>query len=305
MALKALAWLLVPALGLAELGGHFYFSAGPPKLDEWRAVRGAVAAIRRNGELIVVAPDWAEPNARAAFGDALMPLSDVARADDSAHVRAVEVSIIGAASPELSSWKPLSEKRVGKFRIRVLANPNPVTISYDFVDHVADATVLDVRGGSEQPCPWNPASRKSAGGLHGDPAFPGMRYQCSGSESHFVGVTVIEDKEWRGRRCLWAMPSPPAVLSIRYHDVPLGRVIRGYGAMPWWTERELHGTPVEMTVLVNGEVAGKYVHRDGDSWKRFEMPIRAGAGTRADVEFRVEAASRAHERQFCFQADTR
>jgi hypothetical protein len=303
MALKALGWLLVPALGLAELGGHFYYSARPPKLDEWRGVRDAVAAVRRSGELVVVAPDWAEPNARHAFGDALMPLSDVARADESARARAIEVSILGASAPELSGWKIVSEKRAGKFRIRVLQNPAPAAVSYDFVDHAADAEVSDVRGGSAVPCPWDPAARKSAGGLHGDPAFPGMRHQCAG-DSHFVGVTVIEDQAWRGRRCLWATPSSAATLSIRYHDVPLGRAIRGYGATPWWVERELRGAPIEVTVLVNGVPAGKYVHRAGDSWKLFEMPVRVGTGTHADVEFRVEGA-RGRERQFCFQADTR
>jgi hypothetical protein len=298
--------LVVPAVGLAELGGHFYFSSRAPSLEEWRAVSSSVRALQKHGELIVVAPDWAEPNARAAFGDSMMPLTDVARPDESTHPSAIEVSIIGDHAPELAGWKLRSEQRQGKFRLRVLENPKPEKPLYDFVDHVADATVVDVRGSSEIPCPWNPSGRKSAGGLHGDPAFPAARHDCGG-EGHFVGVTVVEDQEWRGRRCLWAEPTT-GTLSIRFSGVPVGRVIRGYATLPQWIERELHGQPVEMTVLVGGEPIGHYEHRDGDGWKRFEMavpmPARA-AGPTGVVEFRVSAARGGRERQFCFQADTR
>src|SRR5689334_21143476 len=102
---KAFGWLLVPAFGLLELGAHAYFSSRPPSLAEWSRVKDAVAGMRRSGELVVVAPHWAEPNARSAFGDPLMPIRDVARADESTYARAVEVSIVGASAPELGGWK--------------------------------------------------------------------------------------------------------------------------------------------------------------------------------------------------------
>jgi hypothetical protein len=301
---KALAWLIVPVLGLTELGAHAYFSSRPPAPEEWTAARPSVAALRRKSELIVVAPHWAEPNARAAFGDALMPLADVARADESAYSRAIEVSIIGASAPELRGWKLLEERRAGKLRLRVLENPSPMHPTFDFVDAVPNAAVSDVRKDGESPCPYTTAARRSAGGLHGDPAFPSARHVCSGGEAHFVGVTVVEDAEWRGRRCIWAEPAAGAELTVRYHDVPLGSVLRGYGTLPWWVERELRGTPVEMRILVGGEEVGTYVHRDGEGWRRFEAPLGARAGTRADVEFRI-SSRRPHDRQFCFQADTR
>ena len=79
---KALAWLLVPAVGLVELGAHAYFSSRPPSPDEWKTGKATLAGLRKHGELVVIAPEWAEPNARFAFGDELMPLRDVARADE-------------------------------------------------------------------------------------------------------------------------------------------------------------------------------------------------------------------------------
>jgi len=301
---KALAWLLVPLCGLAELAAQLYFSSRPPKPEDWRVARETVASLRRHGELVVIAPDWAEPNARFAFGDALMPLEDVARADVTARSRVLEVSILGASAPELSRFKLVEERHVGKFRVRVLDNPNAAHVRYDFVDHVADAQVVDVRGPSkETPCEWNPAARREAGGLHGTPAFPSKRHECGGG-GHFVGVTVVEDERWRGRRCLWAEPTSGAVLTIRFHDVPLGKVIRGYATLPWWVERELKGAPVEMTVVVGGQPLGTYEHRDGDGWKLFEMGTGSREGTRSDVEFRI-SSRRPRDRQFCFQADTR
>jgi hypothetical protein len=301
---KALLWLLVPIAGLAELGAHFYFSKRPPRPEEWQGVRDTVAALRQHGELVVAAPAWADPNARFAFGDALMPIQDSARPDESAYARAIEVSIVGARTPELKSWRVVDEQRQGKFRIRVLENPAPVLVLYDFVDHVSDASVADERGGQKNPCPWNPNAYRSAGGLHGDPAFPAQRFDCHGGPERFVGVTVVEDEQWRGRRCLWAEPPQGGELVIEFNDVPIGKVVRGYGTLPWWIERELRGTPVEMTVSVAGQALGTYVHKDGDGWKPFEFATGAHAGTRGSVEFRVRSAQ-ANGRQFCFQADTR
>src|SRR5215471_15950636 len=258
---KAFGWLLVPAFGLLELAAHAYFSSRPPSPEEWATQKDAVAALRRSGELVVVAPHWAEPNARFAFGDALMPVRDVARPDESAYPRALEVSILGATAPELRGWKLVEERRAGKLRLRVLENPAPAHPTFDFVDAVPSASVADVRGdGGESPCPFTTNARRSAGGLHGDPAFPAVRHQCSGAEANFVGVTVVEDEQWRGRRCVWAHPTSGAVLTIRYHDVPLGTVIRGYGTLPWWVERERHGAPVEMSIVVAGDEVGAYEH---------------------------------------------
>jgi len=305
MVLRTLAWLAVPLVGLVELGGHFYFSSRPPKVEDWERANSSFGRIRRPGDLVVIAPDWAEPNARHAFGDALMPVTDVARPDESAYARAVEVSILGASAPELRGWKLVDERRQGKFRYRVLENPAPAKVLYDFVNHVAEATVADVNpSGAVSPCRWNPAAARSAGGLHGDPAFPSKRHECMGGSGRFVGVTVVEDEQWKGRRCLWALPPNQGFVSIRYPNVSLGQVVRGYAALPQWIEREKHGAPVEMEIAVGGEVVGNYVHRDGDGWKPFSFSTGSRAGSVADVEFRV-TSRRPHDRQFCFQADTR
>jgi hypothetical protein len=295
---------VIPLVGLVELAAALHQPRRAPTVEEWHAVRGAVAGLRKADELVVVAPRWAEPNARHAFGDELMPFRDVARPDESAYARAIEVSILGERAPELSGFRSVSERKEGKFVVRVLENPRPARVVYDFLDHVEGATVLDLTPTGEKPCRWNPAAPREAGGLHGTPAFPARRHQCSGASWHFVGVTAVEDEEWRGRRCLWAHPPSGATLVIRFPDVPLGDVVRGYGTLPYWTEREKRGAPVEMEVRAGGVSLGSYTHADGEGWKPFELQLREQARKRADVEFRVRS-SRTQYREFCFQADTR
>jgi hypothetical protein len=304
------AWLAltVPALGLLELAAHFAFARRAPTLDEWRGVRGSVAELRGSQGLVVVAPHWAEPLARHAFGDELMPLDEVARPDESGFARAVEVSLLGRSAPELAGWRSVEERRAGRFRLRVLENPSPVRVLFDFVEHVApphlSAFHAREAGGERQPCAWNPRARVSNGGLGGNPTFPARRFECPGGEYFFVGVTVIDDQhEYRPRRCIWAHPPEHGSLLLRFAAVPLGAVVRGHAGLPWLIHRDGSGTPVELRVRVGGREIGRVLHHDVEGWKRFELPTGA-AGRREDVELEVSSERAAH-RHFCFQADTR
>jgi len=46
------------------------------------------------------------------------------------------------------------------------------------------------------------------------------------------------------------------------------------------------------------------VHRDGEGWRLFVLPLGAHANKKADVEFRI-SSRRSHDRQFCFEVDSR
>src|SRR5688500_9208558 len=136
--------LFVPVFGLAELGAHFYFARRAPSTEEWERVRPLVASWYKPEAAVVIAPYWAEPMARLAFGDELMPLRDVARPDVTRYPETLEVSIMGKRSPELQGWKVVREERRGKFTLRAMQNPSPSVITFDFVDHV-DASAAAVR----------------------------------------------------------------------------------------------------------------------------------------------------------------
>jgi hypothetical protein len=299
---KRLLWLAVPLVGLAELGAHFHFARSAPRIDEWGALREPVAALRQNAELVVVAPGWADPLARQALGDTLMPLSDVARPDETGYARAIEISALGARAPELLGWRTVSEARHGRFTLRTLENPAPARVVFDFVDAVGPEKLAVFEGAA--PCRWNPAAPVSNGALGGNPTFPAQRFMCPGGDWFFAGVTVIDDdREYRPRRCIWAHPAPGGPLRLVFSGVPLGAKIRGFGGMPWLIFRDGQGAPIELEVKVDGRSLGVHVHRDAQGWAPFSFET-GRAGQTASVELEVRSAD-IKDRHFCLQADSR
>jgi hypothetical protein len=303
--LRRYVFLAIPLLGLIELVAHLWSSRRSPPFDAWFEVTSAVREIKRQGDLVVIAPPWADPAARRALGDELMPLRDVARPDVTRYAHAIEVSILGARAEELSGFREIERRKQGQFLIRRLENPAPAKVVYDFVDHVRPPSV-DVRG-TDPPlaCLWSSRAQVVAGGLGGHPTFPAERFECPGGVFFNVGVTVIADEEFRPRRCIWSHPFARGEIVTRFHDVPLGRVIRGHSGMYWIIERENRGAPISLTVRVDGEPVGTVIHNDGDGWAPFELPLGAHEGAQAaEVEFAVSSPNY-RDRHFCFEADTR
>lgn len=301
-----LRWALVaiPLVGIVEFGAQLWSTRRAPSFEAWAAIEAPVRALKQEGDLVVVAPDWADPLARRALGDALMPLRDVARPDETRYAHAVEVSILGERAPELGGWREESRREAGKFLIRRVENPAFQAVIYDFVDH-AKPGEADVRG-TDPPltCTWNANAPIVAGGLGGHPTFPRERFECPGGVFFHVGVTVIADEEFRPRRCLWSHPFARGEIVTRFRDVPLGQVIRGHGGLYWVTERDRRGAPITLTVRVDGDAVGAFVHQDGEGWKGFEMPLGTHAGQRGEVELAVSSPNY-KDRHFCFEANTR
>ncbi len=235
-----------------------------------------------------------------------MPLGHVARPDESAFERALEIAILGESAPELRGWRLDSERREGRFVLRSWTNPTPARVAYDFLAQLeprsAKAEVLRPNGVVE-PCPYG-TGKVSNGDLGGHPTFPRRRFICPGADWSFVGVTVIEDQDYRPRQCIWAHPSNRGTLSIRFDSVPIASVISGYGGLPYLFERESHGAPIELELLVAGERVGSWSHADGEGWKPFTFSTAAYAGQNRSVEFRVRSRQ-VRSRQFCFQASAR
>lgn len=303
MSISRLLWLAVPLLGLGELGAHSYFSNRPPTLDEWRSVRNELARLRKNRELVVIAPSWAEPLARHAFGDELLPLAQVARPDSSGFSRAIEVSTLGAESAELASWRTLTTIEQGRFSLRVRENPNFSPTRFDFVEAVArgEAQISVRLRGADEPCRFSERARAASGGLHGHVAYPRARFRCGKGDEVFVGVTVIDDQQYRPRRCILARAPASGSLRIRFPAVPLASSLRGYAGLSYFIHRDGSTRPVTLRVKLGGREIGDYVHRDETGWHPFEFGSEPSAA--ADVEFEVESA--APGRDFCFFADSR
>ncbi len=299
--MKKLVWLwwLIPLLGMVELAAHWILSARPPSVDDWQQVVKPVRELRTDGELVVVAPHWAEPNARRFLGDREMPLKDVARADESGYRRAIEISVLGGRV--LDDWKLLQEQRHGDFTLRLLENPHFEQVHFRFIEHVQPQH-LSVTSG-KATCDYNERAKVSNGALHGHPTYPRQRFEC-GTGAHFVGVTVIEDQNYEPRHCIWANPDPGKALSLRFKQVELHTKLKGYGGISYFDERDGKGGGVVLEAYVNEEQLGTYQHHPGEGWTPFEFDTTPHTGERHDVEFRVRA-TKGRPRGFCFQADVR
>jgi hypothetical protein len=105
------AWLAIPAgilllVALWEIVATLRAPVSVPDDDAWRAAAGVVRAKLQKGDLIVFAPDWADPVGRLHLGD-VMPIDDVARMDAAKYGRIWELSIRGARSPDTAGLAPV------------------------------------------------------------------------------------------------------------------------------------------------------------------------------------------------------
>ena len=305
MQLRRLAWLSLPVMGLAELGAHLHFAAAAPTAAEWRDLVPAVERLRKPADLLIVAPAWAEPLARNVFGEDWMPLTDLARAEETGYEHALEVSLLGQRSPVLVGWSELSTEGVGRFTLRRLENPKYKPSLYSFNDHVRQNQlfVVEWNGEAERTCEYTAQGLSSAGGLGGHPAYPRERFCCSGGVDYFVGVTVIDDSSYRPRRCLFAHPLVNALLHLRFPAVPAGRKLHGWGGRGFLRARDGAGTPVEFAAYVDGKEVGRRLFNDDQGFSEFEFPMPPSAGP-VEVTFEVQTRV-AQNRDFCFQAEVR
>jgi hypothetical protein len=294
-------WLLVPAFGLFELGAQAWVSERAPDLDEWRTVAPVVASLKRAGEPLVVAPEWAEPIARHSLGDAAFPLAELGRSDLDGYRRVLELSLLGARSDEASGFRVVEERPSGPFTLRVLENPKPRNAAYRLLDHVRpeELDVAIVTDDDVRPCTHTTTARVVTGGLHGEVTFPRERFACGGRDSAFVGITVIDDQRYRPRRCLWAQPPREGVLRLRFSGVPSGKALQGFAGLSYFLFRDGGREPIELSAKLGDRSFGSYLHRDEWGWHGFRLGGSPGDAPAATLELTVRA-EQAEARDFCF-----
>lgn len=297
-------WLLVPLLGLWELLAHFWITSRVPTDADWRAARSYVAGARRDGDLVASAPLWTDPLLRLHLGDQVS-LRDAARPDATRYRRALVATIRGGENPDFRGWPEASRERFGGVTVRVLRNPTPAQPLYDFVEHLHPPDAAVFRGAT--PCDFRAGLRVEGGGLGGGALAGPERYLC-GEPWNYVGRTIIEDMDHRGRLCVWSHPVVEVPMRTEYRDVPMGAVLRGHHGIAYEAERGGDhgetGPPVTLVVRAGERVLGRDVHTDGEGWKLFEFDTRELRGTRQTITFEVTFRV-AGNRHYCFEGDTR
>ncbi|HEU4403738.1 MAG TPA: hypothetical protein VFS43_00360 [Polyangiaceae bacterium] len=300
------AWCAL-ALGPLELALHLAAAARAPDELDWARARASVEARRREGDLVVASPRWAEPHARRAFGEGLMPLRDVARPDETGYARALEVAAPGGRDGAVAGWRLLDAWAEGRLSFRLWENPSPERFVFDFVDEV-EAGRAEVfwalENGDAADCPFADAAVDAP---WGQPGLPARRYVCDEEPRHSVAVTVIDDLGHRPRRCVVTPPPPQpwreVVVRVRGAP-PSAGLVAGHMGLPYLYEREGVGAPVELVLRAGGDEIGALRHRDGEGWARFAWPIGGRAAGAGGLSIHVSGAG-AEGRPLCWEARLR
>jgi hypothetical protein len=301
---RGLFWLLLPAIAIVEIAGHGVVRSRVVGDDDWARAAERVRSEWRTGDLIVAAPEWADPLVRRELGD-LITLEDAGRADTAQYDRLWALSIRGHRPAEAPDGAPELSEQVGS--VRILRWNLPLGgVLYDFVEHVPEARVSMMSGGRPRNCRWQ-HSRAMGGGLGWGAIVPEYRHSCDSGRTAWVGATVQDTLDLRPRYCVWQHPAGAEPVRATFPSVPLGDRIVFYGDLYYEDERHLDHGPIDVVIRIEDEEIGRMTHRDGDGWKRIEAstewPMRRGRD-RADVTIEV-SASAAEKRSFCWAATTR
>lgn len=291
-------------MAIAEIGGHFVVQTRVVPESDWDAAAAHVRAEWVSGDVVSVAPHWADPLMRRAMGDAI-DIAHAGRADLAPYRRFWSLSIRGHRAADAPPQAPDHVQTFGRVRVERWNLPEDESILYDFVAHIADAEVSLIEHGEARVCSFSRGARPTGGGLGSGPIIPKERHVCDPRRPWlWVGATVEEDLEMLPRHCVWQHPNGREPVRARFSDVPLGNSIVLYGGLWWEHERTMMGGQVDVVVRIDGQEAGRLIHRDGDGWKRIEAAVpEAIRGGRGQVDIEVSAPN-PHLRSLCWAART-
>jgi hypothetical protein len=129
--LSAIPAVLLVVVAIWEIVATRCQATGTPGDDEWAQAAALVRREYKAGDLIVFAPQWADPIGRLHLGD-LIPLEAAGRMDADRYGRIWEVSIRGAVARDVPRIPPAVE-HLGPVTVRRYERA-PATVVGDLVD---------------------------------------------------------------------------------------------------------------------------------------------------------------------------
>jgi hypothetical protein len=244
--------------------------------QDWDAAAAEVRAGFRQGDLIVFAPYWADQRGRAHLGD-LVSVEMAGHSDADRDARVWELSIRGEHHPE-AAGKLAKKSEHGKVTLS-LFEKTAETITYDFTAQTPRVTVVDRNG--EQPCAQDVASG----------------FRCPGSRVERRTLEI----DYRPRRGMLIPVDNDRTTAVIFDEAELGGKLVGYTGLHDYFARKNSDGPVDLKLLVDGEIKFAYRARNADGWKRFEIATTPGKHV---VRFEVSAPNSAW-RNFGLHAEAR
>jgi hypothetical protein len=255
----------------------------PTDLD-WRVTAAQLRVGFQTGDLIVVAPPWADPVMRMHVGD-LLPIPVAARMDDARFGRVWEISQRGGHAVEMRGRAVTFEQRFGALTLR-RAERRPAEITFDFLERWQDAYVTrwDPAARASVPCPWQVD-----------------RFGCP-----LLGNSVkraLVEVDTQIRRAIVAPPVRDAIIAIEFQSVPLGRELAvAVGLHDAWA-RKSSGS-VYFEVWIAGRPALGTVVDNRSGWRTLRVDTTARNGQVAPVRFQI-SSPRPDLRYLAFAAEAR
>lgn len=289
----------IPLLGVLELALHFYFAERAPDFADYQRLAPLLLQLKQPGMPVVVVPAWAEPLVRQA-APAAFPIPELARPDDASFSHFLEVSLLSGEAESLRGFALEQVKQVGPFRLSVRKNPKPEPTRFDFVAAVerGEAQLRVENADGVRACSWRSHGRTATGGLHGHVAYPAARYECGGGR--FVGVSLIDDEQYRPRRCILLQLPDDGRVILRFQGVPASQRLRGFAGFSYFLERDVTSPQAELELSEAGQTLGSFQRAGAQGWAAFET----ARGRSGDVEVALRRLRRGAT-DFCFALEAR
>jgi hypothetical protein len=295
-------WLAAGVLlvALLELALHFRVSGDAIPEADWQGAAALIRSEWRDGDVLVVAPSWISPLVRRAVGASLTAPSVAPGSLESAP-RVWAVSARGFVAPRASlKDRPALSKRFGDVHVERLDRSGE-SPKFDFVASFWQAAVSLERGGVVTPCVLETGA-PDGGGLGRGPVRPGRRYECDGKAERWIAPVTVEDLHYQPRYCVREPAFGKAVARIEYGSVPFGEKLVFHAGLYLRDERKRKGAPISLRVLINGNAAGEFVHRDGDGWARYEVKVPAESAQRVGSVAVEVTSPGTKDRNLCWTA---
>lgn len=256
-----------------------------PRPQDWHAAAAAVRAGFAAGDLLVVAPAWADPLLRQELGD-LMPESMVGRPDAAAYRRIWELSIRGEHAGEVRGLRPELVEDHGRVRLSRYAQP-AVQVSYDLVEHFPEARVAQAPRDAPPDAAGFPCMADGGAFYCGHTRIERRMMEIDYRPRY--GVVVPVDP---GRRTILSFSVPPAAMT--------GADLLVWCGLHDYYARKTDSGPVDVTIVQDKVRVPMKVYPDR-GWQRVSVrPDGAAAELRIEV-----SAGNANNRLLGFAAQVR
>lgn len=301
---RLFAWLVLFAvLGVAGWESARALMPVTPTPADWQAAAALVRAGFAPGDLVVFAPDWADPVGRAQLGD-LMPLAMVGRPDARRYSRIWEISLRGAHAPDVQALPVELSQPVGGLLVARYPQ-RPVTVTYDLVEKLLEARVTQAPPGAatpatppagetaELPCLWSGPVPSSA-----PPHGPAGAFSCPRGRVERRTLEI----DYRPRYGIEFTPEPGQRTVAAWDHIP-DAAWQGARLWLWLGLHDYHARKTatgaaEVTVdLDHGALRVPLRVEVAQGLVATELPLTgagAGPGGEHSVRIEVSAPSRTH-----------